>query len=222
MTRGFPRPRAILFDSDGLLVDTERLFFEATAAAFAAAGVTIPHESWARWFLAEGRRSREIARLLGMAPGAIDSALEDRDRRFWSAVGGGVEPFPGVRESLERLKRRFRIAVVTGAERAHFDRVHAASGLARLFEFVVSADDVPRPKPDPSCYLLALERLELPPGDCLAVEDSPRGARAAVDAGLSCCVVPTAMTDLSLCPDSCMIVPDLIGLEQRLGGGSGS
>lgn len=209
--------QAILFDSDGVLADTERVFFEATRAAFGRAGVTLEDARWARWYLAEGRRSREVARLLGIAPSVVEELIEFRDGCFWSRVDAGGLVFPGVRETLAGLAGRFRLAVVTGASRDHFDRVHASTGLAGFFETIIAREDYEQPKPHADAYLAALERLGLEPGRCLAVEDSPRGAAAAVAAGIRCCVVPTALTDAALCPGGCLTlsrVADLAALTK--------
>lgn len=207
--------RAILFDSDGVLVDTERVFFEETRAAFAAAGARVTPSQWARWYLAEAKRSAEVAALCGLQPGVIDSVIRRRDETFARRLAEGVPVLFGVRETLAALAGRVRLAVVTGASRGHFDRAHARTGLASLFEVVVTADDCAEVKPSPQAYLAALERLRLGAHECLAVEDSPRGAKAAHAAGIACAIVPTPLTDLALCPTECRVlgeIRDLAGL----------
>jgi HAD superfamily hydrolase (TIGR01509 family) len=204
--------RAILFDSDGVLVDSEALFFNATCEAFASVGISLSCELWARWFLGEGKRSREIAQLLGVPPDSVETTIEKRDKLFWDQIDLGAPVFPGVRETLSRLARDFRLAVVTGSSRYHFGRVHASTGIDGFFELVVTSDDYEQAKPSPSAYLAALRMLALRPDECLAVEDSPRGAVAAVAAGVQCIVVPTRLTDVSLCPGDCLIVKDITHL----------
>jgi HAD superfamily hydrolase (TIGR01509 family) len=206
--------KAILFDSDGVLVDSERLFFEATRTAFEESGVTVYGGQWARWFLGEGRRSRDIAAMLGMAPAAIPATIQKRDEMFWSRVDQGVPLFPGVRETLDHLAAHFRLAVVTGASRQHYDRVHALNGLGGLFGAVVTSDDYEHAKPHPQAYLTALEMLGLAPDECLAVEDSPRGASAAVSAGIRCVIIPTCLTDVALCPAGCTILDNVAQLVE--------
>jgi HAD superfamily hydrolase (TIGR01509 family) len=201
--------QAILFDSDGVLVDTERLLYEATSAVFASAGAVISREEWSRWYLGEGKRSREVAELVGIPPSRIDTAIKERDGLFRARIDEGVSVLPGVPETIERLSRRFRLAVVTGASRGHFERVHSSTGLRRYFETIVTCDDYDQVKPHPGAYIKAMERLALDPNECLAVEDSPRGAAAAAAAGIRCVVVPTDLTDLSLCPPGCAIIGDI-------------
>jgi HAD superfamily hydrolase (TIGR01509 family) len=205
--------KAILFDNDGVLVDTERLFFEATREAFSADGVLISPDQWATWYLAEGRRSREIGILLGIPQLQIEATIENRDRLFWDNVEAGVPVLPGVREALRHLSKGYRLAVVTGASRSHFARVHSYTGLTGFFELVVARDDYDEPKPSPECYLMALQTLGVAPQECLVVEDSPRGAAAAVQAGARCAVIPTPLTKLDLCPAGCEILRNMTELS---------
>lgn len=198
--------RAVLFDSDGVLVDTERPFYEATRTVFAADGAALTEPQWARWYLAEGKRSRDIAGLAGIPAGRVDRVIEDRDKAFWGRIAQGVRVLPGVRRTLRALAERFRLAVVTGASRAHFERVHSSTGLLPYFELVVTSDDCSEAKPSPQAYLTALRGLGLPGRECLAVEDSPRGAASALAAGIRCLVVPHRLTAIELCPRGSEIV----------------
>lgn len=209
--------KAILFDSDGVLVDSERLFFETTCTVFNAEGVTLASDQWARWYLGEGKRSRDVAGILGMEPSSIEATINRRDELFMRRVDQGVPVFPEVRETLTHLARHFRLAVVTGASRRHFERVHLSTGLGSFFEVLVSSDDCEQVKPHPQAYLVAMERLGLGPGECIAVEDSPRGATAAVAAGIPCFVIPTRLTDVTLCPPVCTFLEDIKQLIELTG-----
>jgi HAD superfamily hydrolase (TIGR01509 family) len=201
--------KAVFFDSDGVLVDTERLFYEATRDAFAAAGVDLPPEVWARLYLAEGNKSPKIAALLGMPADRINETIRLRDDRFQDRLEEGPAALPGVLEALARLKPRVRLLLVTGAARRHIDLAHRVSGCLPYFEDIVTQDDFERPKPHPDAYFKALERAELDPAEAIAIEDSPRGAKSAVAAGLRCLIVPTPLTTVSLCPPEAEIVPTL-------------
>lgn len=198
--------QAILFDSDGVLVDTERLYFEATRTAFASAGAFISKEQWARWYLGESLPSSEIARKVGVPASCVDSIIAQRNDRFWNRIDAGTPIFPNVRETLKNLSRYFRLAVVTGATRPHFERVHASTGMGSFFDIIVTRDDCQKAKPHPHAYQVALGKLSLEPENCLAVEDSPRGAAAAVAAGVPCCIIPTMLTDMDLCPPGCKVL----------------
>jgi HAD superfamily hydrolase (TIGR01509 family) len=211
--------QALFFDSDGVLVDTERLFYDATRAEFEAAGTPLTREQWARWYLGEGRPSREVASLLGLPADRVEETILRRDDRFWRRVDEGVPVLPGVVETLATLAGRYRLGVVTGASLRHFQRIHASSGLLPFFEAVVTRDDYHLPKPHPAAYLAALARFALDGGECLAVEDSPRGAASAAGAGVPCVVIPTPLTDRGLCPPGTRFVETAGRLPAVLGNG---
>jgi HAD superfamily hydrolase (TIGR01509 family) len=210
--------KAILFDSDGILVDTERVYFEATRLAFEAAGVTLSSEIWAKWYLGKSKGSRKLAERLGVAPLLIDKVLDRRELLFWTEIDQEVPVFPGVSETLSQLSGLFRLAVVTGAPRARFERVHASTRLLHYFEISVTRDESGEPKPDPLPYLTALKMLGLKAEECLAVEDSPRGAESAIAAGIKCCIIPTSLTDLTLCPPECRLLQNITQLPDFCAG----
>ena len=201
--------KAVFFDSDGVLVDTERMFYEATRDAFAAADIDLSPAVWSRLYLSEGNKSPKIAALLGMPADRINETIRLRDDCFQDRLEEGPAALPGVLEALTLLKPRLRLFLVTGAARRHVDLAHRVSGCLPFFEDVVTQDDFARPKPYPDAYLKALERAEISPPEAVAVEDSPRGAKSAVAAGLRCLVVATPLTAIGLCPPEAEIVPTL-------------
>jgi mannitol-1-/sugar-/sorbitol-6-phosphatase len=165
--------RAIVFDKDGVLLDT----------------MAIIRAAWARWAVARQLDPDAILASIHMtafelldrfAP-AADPAVEVRwiDER---TQDGPIEAFPGVAALLARLPRD-AWAIVTSARREPALRHLEAAGLP-VPGVLVCAEDTPRGKPDPAPYLLAARRLGVPPEACLAIEDSPAGIRAAVDAGM--------------------------------------
>ena len=100
----------------------------------------------------------------------------------------------GAAETLELLSKHYFMAVVTSAYREHFEAIHQRSGFLKYFEFVLANGDYKRSKPEPDPYLLALERSGFDASDCIVVEDSERGLRAAKAAGIDCWVIETPMT----------------------------
>jgi HAD superfamily hydrolase (TIGR01509 family) len=203
---------AVLFDNDGVLVDTETAFYEVTRDAFAKEGVVLRAGHWARTYLGEGRATRDIAADLGIRADAIDAFVEGRNRLWKARMEAGVSPRPKVPETLRLLEGKVRMAIVTGSPREQFDAVHRFTGLAHFFETVLTSDDYERSKPHPDSYVSALRTMGLPAERCIAVEDSPRGLAAAQAAGLRCILVPTELTDLSMCRDADFVVDDISGV----------
>jgi HAD superfamily hydrolase (TIGR01509 family) len=184
--------RAVIFDFDGVLVDSEVLHFRAQRDALRTAGVTIEKEEYYRYYLAFDDR------------GAIRIALErhgepsDRDRvealarlkaERYAELLPSVPFFAGARELVRTLATAHPLAVASGALHREIDAILTAGGLRDAFTAIVGADDVASTKPHPEPYLAAMKRLEArAPGllaaECLAFEDSVPGIAAARAAGM--------------------------------------
>jgi len=186
--------RAIFWDNDGVLVDTEKLYFQATRELLQRAGVTLTEALFRRISLQEGRSAFDLALEKGVSQQQIDRLHEERNRRYTELVEEGVRILDGVEETLAKLSGRVLQAIVTSSRRAHFDAIHAGTGLRSHFDFILTREDYLLSKPDPEPYRLAVTRSGFRPEECLVVEDSERGLRAAFAAGIRCIVVPNDLT----------------------------
>ena len=181
----------IFWDNDGVLVDTEGLYCQASREALAQIGFELTDEQFTTVSLASGRSVFELA--------TTDQALMEelrrwRNRRYSELLAGQDLVLPGVRDTLAQLAPRLGMAVVTSSRRDHFDLIHADSGLRPYFDFVLCREDYHAAKPDPEPYLLALARSGCAAQQCLVIEDSARGLAAAKAAGLTCWVTPSTQT----------------------------
>jgi HAD superfamily hydrolase (TIGR01509 family) len=173
--------RAILWDNDGVLVDTEKVFFEANRRELAALGI---EASWADFEEINLRGGESLLSLSGLGGDDLRALYARRDALYTQLLGTEAFAIAGMGELLVRLAPRFRMGIVTSSHRQHFEIIHARSGFLPHFAFHVVREDYPLSKPHPDGYLLGIERTGLPPDRCLAVEDSPRGVAAARAAGL--------------------------------------
>jgi len=171
---------AALWDLDGTLVDSEEYHWHAWRDTLAAEGVNITYEQFRETF--GWRNDAIIPRLIpGAGPervAAIGDAKEEAYRRMVREEG--LEPLPGVAETLHRLRERGWLqAVASSAPRENIRVVLDVTGLDQSFDAVVSAEDVRKGKPDPEVFLIAAMRLGVPPARCVVVEDAPAGIEAA-------------------------------------------
>lgn len=180
----------VFWDNDGVLVDTERLYFQASQEALGHIGVALEEHQFASLSLGQGRSIFDLAQQHGHSAESLQSLRDWRNRRYTELLNSHDTVMPGVKESLGRLFGKLGMAIVTSSLRDHFDIIHSRSGLLPYFDFVLTREDYMRTKPSPEPYLLALRRSGLHPDQCLVVEDSPRGLAAAKAAGLTCWVVP--------------------------------
>jgi HAD superfamily hydrolase (TIGR01509 family) len=185
---------AILFDNDGVLVDTEGLYYRATREVLATVGVALDEAAYVELFLREGLGAWHLAAARGLEAAAIELLRAERDRRYGELVDTMEVLIPGVGEHVAALARSYRLAIVTSSEPGPFARTHARTGLLPHFEFTLTRHDYVNSKPDPEPYLCAVARMGVPAQRCLVIEDSERGLRAAKAAGLACWVIPSGLT----------------------------
>jgi HAD superfamily hydrolase (TIGR01509 family) len=186
--------RAIFWDNDGVLVDTEHLYFEATRQVLAQAGIRLTEDTYVELFLRQGRGAWHLAEERGVPPADIDRLREERNALYAHLLDQAPRLIEGVLDVLEALHGKYVMGVVTSSRKDHFDVIHRSTGVLKYFDFVLTAGDYPRGKPAPDPYLLAVERSGAAPDECIAVEDSERGLEAAVLAGLKCLIVPSRLT----------------------------
>jgi HAD superfamily hydrolase (TIGR01509 family) len=185
------RPRAIVFDCDGLLVDTEGCWTIAETELFRARGLTYA--------------TADKEAMIGISVPAACALLADRfadgttpeevERELLvgvrDAVARGGRPMEGAVELMALALERLPTAVASNSPRALLDQALQVGGFARLPSVTVAADEVDNPKPAPDLYRTACARLGVEPGDALALEDSAPGVRAARAAGMRTVGVPT-------------------------------
>ena len=187
------RLQAVFWDNDGILVDTEELFYHATRAVLADAGFPISVEEFTDCSLRQGRSVFELLRET-FDDAAIERLRAERNARYAARLAAGVPALDGIETVLEALRGRVTMGVVTSSSPEHFELIHRGTGLVRYFDFVLTNVDYQRTKPDPAPYLAALARSGCAATQCIAIEDSERGLAATRAAGLRCIVVPRGLT----------------------------
>ena len=214
--------KAILWDNDGVLVDTEHLYCEATRQVFAGAGITLGDADYREMFFtgnmgawqrltAQGRPQAEIARI-----------RDKRNEIYSTLLRGRDHAIDGVREVLQSLHGRYAMGVVTSSRRDHFEIIHATTGMLTYFDFVLTREQYVNSKPDPEPYLAGIAKTGFSAAQCLAVEDTPRGLTAATGAGARCVVIPNALTATGDFTTAYKVLRDIRELPALLGEQAGS
>jgi HAD superfamily hydrolase (TIGR01509 family) len=178
--------RAVLWDLDGTLVDSEDYHWRSWRDTMAGEGVALSHETFLASF---GQRNDRILRTwLGddAAPDRIARIADAKEVAYRRLVAdGSLSPLPGAREWIGRLLTDgWRQAIASSAPRLNVDAMLHALRLEAFFEALVSAEDVAVGKPDPGVFLAAADRLGAEPANCVVVEDAPAGIEAARRAGM--------------------------------------
>jgi HAD superfamily hydrolase (TIGR01509 family) len=204
---------AVLWDNDGVLVDTEQLFFEITRQVFARYDLKLTADLWGDLYLSKhAKKSDAIAALLGADKDRIPAMLDERNAAFQKLLRQAPPIRPRVHETLNALAGRVRMAIVTGSRRDQFQLMHANTDLEKFFEVIVTGDQGANRKPHPELYLIAMKSMGVKPENCIAIEDSQRGFTAARAAGVPCIVVPTDLTRHLNYEGALAVEPDVSGV----------
>ena len=178
--------RAVLWDMDGTLIDSEELHWIAWRETMAAQGHSITHEQFLSSF---GQRNDTIiSGWLGATatPELIAKIGDAKEKRYRDLVlKNGISPLPGVIHWIHRLhEQQWLQAIASAAPRLNVEVVLDALNAAHCFQAIVSAEDVRKGKPDPEVYLTAASKVGAPPARCVVVEDASAGIEGARRAGM--------------------------------------
>lgn len=191
--------RAIIFDFDGVLVDSEPLIFKLTQGMAAQEGWTVSEEDYYRHYLALDDRG--VVEHLFVSHGRPvedkrrDELIAWKFRAYQEIIRNGLPAMPGAVEFVEKVAAKFPLAIASGSLRVEIEYLLEKLGLRQKFAVLATADDCQRSKPDPAVFLVAVQKLQqLPPfqdaplsaAECLAIEDAPLGVVAAHAAGMKC------------------------------------
>lgn len=187
--------KAIVFDFDGIIIDTETAWFESYRDALSAFGIDFPLDVFGRCvgthndeldrYMTERLPSAEDARTVH-----LQAAKLHRDRMTIVKAREGVESF------LKEARRLgLRIGLATSSNRKWIDRFLDPLGFSGYFDVIRTSDDVANIKPDPELYLSTVQALGVVPAEAVAFEDSVNGSKAAIAAGLRCVIVPNPATE---------------------------
>ena len=207
----------IFWDHDGVLVDTEPLFYEATRLVLEDFGFALTQEYWiacqAKGYLLERVVPKSLASQLDFV--AVRSKRDDIYSSFLASQDVISE---GANEVLEKLGTRYRMALVTNTHRRFLNQLHGSGSLLDYFEQIVTGEICDKGKPDPEPYLRALKLMDVSPSAAAAIEDSAHGVTAALNAGLNCIVVRNKfmrgaqMEGVEMVVDSIRDLPEVIGV----------
>lgn len=186
--------QAIFWDNDGVLVNTEHLYFQATQQVLASVGIDLDAEAYHDFFLKQSQGAWHLAAARGMSQAQLAALRAERNVLYSQLLHEADITMDGVTAVLQSLAERFTMGVVTTSHRDHFEIIHRRTQLLTLFDFVLVREDYGQSKPDPEPYLKALQMAGCAPTSCLVIEDSERGLTAAKAAGLACWVIPTGLS----------------------------
>jgi len=219
--------RAVIFDFDGIIVNSEPAILKLTQEMAALEGWTVTEADYYHDYLALDDRGivEHLYASHGQPVDAVrrDELLAWKICRYEEIIRDGLPAMPGAVEFVTELARRYPLAIASGSLRAEIHHLLSQLGLREKFSVLATADDCLRSKPDPEVYLLALLRLRALPvfrdrplqsEDCLAIEDAPLGVVAAQAAGFKCLALTHSRPAEEL-QHADLVAPDFAQVDMR-------
>jgi HAD superfamily hydrolase (TIGR01509 family) len=198
----------VIFDLDGVLIDSEGLYYRAYSEVLKPYGVTVSREEYEEHWIAQGTGPEYIVAKHHL-PIAPDELRQLRSPIYLYLLETEVTLMPHVEEALTRLAPQFALTVATNTNREHLDFVLQRMGIDHFFPVTVARQDYREAKPHPDAFLTAAEKLSLSPHHCVVVEDTYKGVMAAVNAGIRCIAVPNEYTLHNDFSQASLVLPSL-------------
>jgi len=183
----------VIFDLDGVLIDSEGLYYRAYSEVLKDYGVTVSREEYETYWIAQGNGPEYIVEKHNL-PVAPEELRQLRSPIYLELLEREVTLMPYVEEALTGLAPHFALTVATNSNREHLDAVLRRMNIAKFFPLTVARQDYRQAKPQPDAFLTAAARLGLAPRQCVVIEDTYKGVTAAVGAGIRCIAVPNEYT----------------------------
>ena len=205
----------ILFDNDGVLVETEPWYFAANVEVLKTMGIHLEERRY-KEIMITGQSAFLLAEEAGYDREAVEKARAKRNELYQHYIRSEDIAIKGAKEVIEALSKRYRMGIVTSAIRQDFELIHHGRGITEHMEFVLCSGEYPRSKPHPDPYLKGLGILGGEKHEAIVVEDSERGLRSAVNAGIDCVVVHNSFTASHDFSTATHRIETLYDLEQLL------
>lgn len=206
----------LLWDNDGVLVDTEGLYFQACKEVLGTAGIDLTLDQFKEISLRRGESTLVLATEQGVTADEVDRLRKQRNRVYAELMEARSCVIDGAEDVLRSLHGQVRMGVVTSARRHHFEAAHDNSGLTQYMDFILTREDYTRSKPHPEPYLTAMKRHGLRPHKCIVVEDSERGLAAATAAGVDCMIVRSQWTRDGDFSKAVAVVDNISGVPEEV------
>ena len=184
----------ILFDNDGVLVETEMWYYEASKRALKEFfNLNLQFDDYMK-IMARGGTAWEIAQAMGIPEDKIKNAREQRNIYYQEYLVKEDIAIPNVHDVLIQLRKKYKMAIITTSRRVDFEIIHKNRGIVDFMDFVLCEEDYEKAKPHPEPYLKGLELFNAKKEESIVVEDSQRGLTAAYAAGIECVTVKNEFT----------------------------
>ncbi len=180
----------VLFDLDGLLVDSEPLHCRAYQQIFSKYGISITDEEYYLELSTRGTAMSEICRRFGNPDADPQAIIDEKIEVYLELVNRELRLMPGSDEVVRMLGKEFTVVLASASRRVFVDSILKKFGLEKEFRRIFTGSEVSKRKPDPEIYIYASEQMGIKPESCVVLEDAEKGVLAAHAAGMRCIAIP--------------------------------
>ena len=205
----------ILFDNDGVLVETEKWYYEANKKALKELSLNLDLETYLE-IMARGGTAWEVAQKAGITKDIIDRKRFQRDEYYQEFLKTKDIEIPNVKKVLSKLSKKYKMAIITTSRREDFELIHKNRGIVNFMDFSLCVEEYKRAKPYPDPYLAGIERFKAQKEETIIVEDSQRGLTSAYNAQIQCAIVKNEFTKTHDFTKANFFIENLEELEELL------
>ncbi len=208
--------KALIFEMDGLMIDSERLYFQAEEDMSKKFGVQLREKTL--WKMMGTKPIEGLAIFVKdlQLPISAQEALDMRNKVMRKKLQTELEPMPGLFHILETFSNRFKLAVCTGAQEEFLNIVVDSLKIRNKFDVLQSSDGIAKGKPEPEIYLKTCKKLRVNPQDCFVLEDSANGVTAGKKAGCTVIAIPSEYTQSQDFTSADFVASDLREAEHHI------
>lgn len=183
----------ILFDNDGVLVETEMWYYQANYEILKSLDIHLSFEAYQK-IMIRGGTAWELAFEKGYKKEQVDNFRAKRDELYQEFLQTKDITIPGVKETLEKLSKNYKMAIITTSRRVDFELIHKNRGIIDYMDFVLCVEDYEKAKPHPAPYLAGLKKFNAKAHETIVIEDSQRGLDSAYAAKIECAIIKNNFT----------------------------
>ena len=183
----------ILWDNDGVLVETEKWFFKANKIALSEIGIELLETDY-MYYMQNGISVWTIPKEKGISEEIVKTQKDKRNKYYQNFIIKEDIAIPNVLPVLSKLKQNYKMAIVTTSKKDDFKLIHKSRNILDHMEFYLAQGDYKRSKPQPDPYLSGMKKFNAKPSECIIIEDSARGLKSAIAAGIDCIIIKNEFT----------------------------
>ncbi|HVO36893.1 MAG TPA: HAD family phosphatase [Candidatus Acidoferrum sp.] len=185
--------KSLLFDMDGILVDTEPIMARVVALALADQGLHVTELEYYDNWTKKGKGIADFIKEKNISFD-FDRYRSTRNKIYLESLKTNIPIFDGAKETIAELSKTYKLGLVSSSSRVFVHFILKSTDLEKYFFTIITAEDVEKEKPAPDCFLLAAERLAVEPEECVVIEDAEKGILAAKNAGMKAIAIPNKST----------------------------